>query len=45
MCITVSNVIPSPHTKRDLDQFSRFCGVRDRDRQTDRQTTLPSVSI
>jgi len=38
---------PSPHTKRQLGQFSSFCRAHDRDRQTERQTdyTTPSVTI
>lgn len=40
---------PSPHPKRHLDWFSRFCGAHDRDRhrQANGQTTLysPSVAI
>jgi len=32
---------PSPHIKRHLDRFSRFCRAHDRDRQTDH--TTPSV--
>ena len=31
---------PSPHPKRHLDRISRFCRAHDRDRQTDRQTTV-----
>ena len=31
---------PSPHPKRHVDRFSGFCRAHDRDRPTDRQTTL-----
>jgi len=39
---------PSPHPKRHIDRFSRFCRThvcyRQTDRQTDRQTTLLRLS-
>ena len=38
--------VTSPHPKRHLDRFSRFCRAHVRYRQTDGQTTLlPSVAI
>ena len=36
---------PSPHPKRHLNPFSHFCRAHDRDRQTDRQTTLSRLRI
>jgi len=36
---------PSSQAKRDLDRFSRFCMAHNRDRPTNRQTTLYSVCI
>ena len=36
---------PSPHPKRHLDRFSRFCRAHDRDRQTDRQTDHVTRSV
>ena len=34
---------PSPQPKQHLDRFGHLCTVDDRDRQTDRQTTLLGV--
>jgi len=36
---------PSPHRKRHLDRFSRFCRAHDRDRQTDRQVDHANTSV
>ena len=36
---------PSPHPKRHLDRFSRFCRAHDRDRPTDRPTERPRYSM
>ena len=35
----------SPHPKRHLDRFSRFCRAHNRDRQTDRQTDHAAPSV
>jgi len=39
--IVVSWAHLSPHPKRHLDRSSRFCGVHDRDSQSDRPTDRP----
>ena len=31
---------PTPHLKRRLDRYSRFCTARGYDQQADKQTTL-----
>jgi len=36
---------PSPHSKRDVIEFSRFCRAQDRDSQRDRPTDRPYYSV